>query len=312
MNICIISDEKQGHLSQTRGLAEALQQLAASRGSQKEQRIIEWSICKKSFWQRFFYKGEEAEASSLDLVLCAGHSTHWAALSVARHYKCPCMVCMKPSIPCCLFDLALIPEHDLKENKSCRKKIFPTKGALNNINPDSRGVAKHILFLIGGPSRDFEWDGEMLINQIELITRSSRLPMVLTTSRRTPEDFAFDVRQACPSIHVEPFEQTAPEWIRQHLNNAREVWVTQDSVSMVYEALSSGAPVGILDMPRKEGKQNKLSRVTSGLQKILSEGYATSFTYWAKNKSFTQNPPLHEAQRAAEHILKHFPQLLSS
>ncbi len=314
MNICIISDEKQGHLSQTQGLAEALMRQADARKPELTHRCVQWSVKGKGFFEKIFYKGESlADAAELrfDLILCAGHSTHAAALSLARQHKCLCMVCMKPSLPLCFFDLALIPEHDLVKMR-CRsgKRIFATKGALSNIDASQHRQGRYQLFLIGGASREFDWDSEELINQIEHITRYSTLPLILTTSRRTPSDFAHEVHQACPSINVVPVEKTAPGWIREHLNEAQSVWVTQDSVSMVYEALSSGAPVGILDMPERERKH--VSRVHQGLQQLIADGYVNSYADWAQTRVLKQEKPLEEAKRAALAILDRFPQLLSS
>ncbi len=312
MNICIISDEKQGHLSQTQGLAEALVRHAESRNPAREHSWSEQSVRGLSFVEKLFYRGALQGGSSqekIDLVLCAGHSTHLAALSMARHHKCLCMVCMKPSLPLSFFDLAFIPEHDLvKMRRSHSKRIFSTKGALNNIDAHQHSQGRHQLILIGGPSREFDWDSEELINQIELITRCSNQAIILTTSRRTPADFARDVHQACPSVNVVPLELTGKGWIREHLNKAHCVWVTQDSVSMVYEALSSGAPVGILDMPERERKH--VSRVHQGLQQLIEDGYVNSFASWAQHRVLVQKPPLEEANRAALYILERYPELV--
>ncbi len=306
MIIGIISDGKKGHLVQTQGLAQALIEQAAQKQPEKEHRWIELNIQGKSWWSKFRYKAE-ASTPKLDLVLCAGHSTHLAALSLAKKHDCPCMVCMKPSLPSCLFALCLIPLHDLKKGKNYGKHILPIQGALNNIRPNPDAVKKHVLFLIGGPSKEFEWESETLSNQIALIARHSKSPMKLTTSRRTPEDFAADISHACPNIRVEPVEQTHPNWVRENIDAAKEVWVTQDSVSMVYEALSSGAPVGILDMPPKR----RISRVTRGLHGLLEEGVVGSFAQWAQSHQLPQHKALNEAARAAEYILTHYPQILS-
>lgn len=310
MNICIISDGKKGHLSQTLGLAEALLVRAQERKPEGEHRIIELDIRPLSWWQKFTFKGGEACPEQVDLILCAGHSTHFAALSLARKRKCPCMVCMRPSIPLRYFTLGLIPLHDLKPKDIKNKRIFPTKGALNNIHPSTE-KAKNILFLIGGASKEYDWDSEELMNQITHIARHSSSPMILTTSRRTQSDFAEDISQACPNIHVEPVEKTPPNWVLKNLATAKEVWVTKDSVSMVYEALSSGAPVGILDMPRRAKKRRKDSRVTRGLKQLIEEGRVSSFTQWAQSHQLQQLPPLNEAERAAQYIAKTFPHLFA-
>ena len=68
----------------------------------------------------------------------------------------------------------------------------------------------------------------------------------LTTSRRTPPGWLAYLRQ-----HLEPgllrrlslhdWRGLEPDWLVQRLPLADSVWVSEDSVSMVYEALTAGA-----------------------------------------------------------------------
>ncbi|MBQ1960844.1 MAG: mitochondrial fission ELM1 family protein, partial [Akkermansia sp.] len=190
--------------------------------------------------------------------------------------------------------------------------IFQTVGAINSIRPVEGVEKKETLILVGGPSKEFIWDSEFVLTQLTTLARRTTNPMVLTTSRRTPQDFAADVANACPSMKVEPVETTGPNWVADHLATAKEVWVTQDSVSMVYEALSSGAPVGILELPRKNRDAQKCSRVVRGLSMLIEDGSACTFTEWAKEGIIPRSKSiLNEAGRAADYILQKFPELLS-
>lgn len=312
MIIYIVSDGKRGHLSQTQGLAEALLERARKLKPEHEHSYHLIDITNKSWLNKFFYKGKELDLPKPDLVLCAGHGTHFAALSLARHKKCLCMVCMKPSLPLNSFDLCIIPRHDLPDGENTKGNIFQTVGAINSIHPVSGVEKKETLILVGGPSKEFIWDSEFVLTQLATIARRTSSPMVLTTSRRTPKDFAVDVANACPSVKVEPVESTGPTWVADHLATAKEVWVTQDSVSMVYEALSSGAPVAILELPRKNREAQKCSRVVRGLNMLIEDGGVCTFTAWAKEGIIPQaEKVLDEAGRAADYILKKFPKLIS-
>lgn len=313
MVIYIISDEKKGHLSQTRGLAAALLERAMQTAPQGNHSVHEVSIVGKSWFSKLFYKAKELNLPKPDLVLCAGHSTHLAAKSIARYHKCRLIVCMKPSLPLGMFDLCIIPRHDFAEDAQTPDNVLLTNGAINNIKPEPEKEKKDTLILIGGPSKEFKWEAEAVLNQLSTIVRYSTNSIVLTTSRRTPKDFVQDVNSACPSVRVEPVEQTGPTWVADHLACAREVWVTQDSVSMVYEALSSGAPVGIIEMPRKVGKnKDKISRVARGLMMLAKDGEVCTFTTWATEHKIPQSSNiLNEAGRAADYILAQFPELNS-
>lgn len=313
MVIYIISDGKKGHLSQTRGLATALLEQAARKAPHAEHSCHEVDITGKSWLSKLFYKGKELDYPRPDLILCAGHSTHLAALSLARHMRCLCMVCMKPSLPTGMFDLCIMPRHDLPTGRTTAPGIFTTNGAINGIRPQPNTPKTETLILIGGPSKSYKWEEETIITQLSTIARHNTTPMVLTTSRRTPEDFARDVSTACPSIRVIPVNQTGPNWVAEHLAKAAQVWVTQDSVSMVYEALSSGAPVGIIEMPAKEGPHKPdASRIARGLNMLIADGSVCRFTEWAKTHTLPRAASeLNEADRTASYILEKFPKLLS-
>ncbi len=313
MVIYIISDGKKGHLSQTRGLAEALLERAVKSRPAAQHSCHEVSIVGKNWFSKLFYKGKDLTHPRPDLILCAGHSTHLAALSLARHTKALCMVCMKPSLPSRLFNLCIMPRHDVPEGGVPSSRTFLTNGAINCIKPQPDTPKRHTLVLIGGPSKEFKWEAEHVLNQLTAIARKTSHPIVLTTSRRTPADFVQDVAAACPNIKVEPVDQTGPTWVADNLATAHEVWVTQDSVSMVYEALSSGAPVGIIEMLRKgDPHKDKPSRVVRGLNMLIADGGTTTFTEWAKtNEIVSPKTLLNEAGRTADYILTTFPQLLS-
>lgn len=313
MIIYIISDGKPGHLSQTRGLAKALVEKARELRPDLKHEYHEVSIVGKAWLTKLFYKGRDLDLPRPHLILCAGHATHLAALSLARHLRCLCMVCMKPSLPLKLFDLCIMPRHDLPEGARPADNVFTTNGAINCIQPHPELEKKEKLILIGGPSKEYDWDAEAVLNQLASITRRSSSPMVLTTSRRTPKDFVQDVVSTCPSIRVEPVENTGPTWVADHLAVARAVWVTQDSVSMVYEALSSGAPVGIIEMAPKPARKRskKISRVARGLNMLIEDKSVRTFTEWARTHELpAPGSILNEAARTAAYILERFPKLL--
>ena len=310
MIIYIISDGKKGHLSQTRGLAQALMAQAREQQPNKTHACYEVDVSRMGFFAKLTYTAKELSYPKPDLILCAGHGTHLPALRMARHYHSLCMVCMKPSLPIRCFDLCITPKHDYEGEAPVQ--VFLTNGALNAISPRPDVEKKETLLLIGGPSKEFGWDEDYILTQLSTITRYNEGQMVLTTSRRTPSDFVQRLVAEFPSIRVEPVESTGPTWVADHLAAAREVWVTQDSVSMVYEALSCGAPVGIIEMPvhpRRAGKAP--SRVARGLAQLVEEGHVSTFTQWARTHILTAGVPLNEANRAAEYILTRYPVLLS-
>ncbi len=309
MIIRIVSDGKRGHTSQTFGLADALLEEAERRspggGHASHVVSVEGMACSA----KFRYLGEELGLPKPDVVIGAGHGVHIPLLHMSHAYDAVSIVCMKPSLPASFFDLCIIPRHDLPKGAAASGHIFPTIGAINGVKNDPSQEKRHTLILIGGPSKEYSWDSEMIVTQLEDIARHTCTPMVLTTSRRTPDDFISELAGACPSIRIVPMDATDSNWVPRHLATAREIWVSQDSVSMVYESLASGAPVGILDM---QPRRPKPSRVARGLDMLLEEKRVTRYRDWAStHRLVSQQEPLFEAERAARYILDRFPRLLS-
>jgi mitochondrial fission protein ELM1 len=86
--------------------------------------------------------------------------------------------------------------------------------------------------------------------------------------------------------------------VPQKLARAAQVWVSQDSVSMVYEALTSGAAVGLFPVPGK-----RTGRVARGMNQLEQGGWVTSFSAWDRATPLPSPPAqLHEARRCAELI----------
>ena len=54
-----------------------------------------------------------------------------------------------------------------------------------------------------------------------------------------------------------PYASTDSDWLPARLSEAGEVWVSEDSVSMIYEVLTAGAQLGLLKVQR--GKENRIT-----------------------------------------------------
>jgi mitochondrial fission protein ELM1 len=202
---------------------------------------------------------------------------------------------MKPSLPVGWFDFAIIPNHDLPQKN---EHVLATQGVLNPIVNEQRHQAGRCLILIGGPSKRHGWDQTQLIQHIQAITEIGYQQFILTTSRRTPTDFlqALAMQNLAEQIKIFPVEQTPQGWLFEQLHQAETVWVTEDSVSMLFEALTAGCKVGILSMPRL-----KQDRITSAIDQLLSQHQVGTI-----NRLPDLVQPLTEADRAAKWIMSQY------
>jgi mitochondrial fission protein ELM1 len=124
---------------------------------------------------------------------------------------------------------------------------------------------------------------------------------VSSSTRRTPEGFLEQVRAQQLPVEITPHQQTPPEWVPTQLMAATEAWATEDSVSMIFEAVTAGARTGILPVRVTSPDADPVRAVL----KLAQEGYATTYAEWANNGRRLPAPqPLHETGRCADLVLK--------
>ena len=309
-NIWILSDGKAGHLSQTRGLATAL--LKRKGGA-----IREIDLMGKGFFGKLRAVWVQGTP---DFIIAAGHGTHLPLLLSGCLFKqAKTVVCMRPSFPMRWFDFCIVPRHDLSPEVLANPPahIIPTIGALHGVHPSPESPKTHTLILIGGPSKEYGWDEQQVVEQLKAVSRGRRsedggqrteagseTKFLLTTSRRTPAGFVDLLRTACPSIEVVPVEETRRGWVAEKLASATAVWVTRDSVSMIYESLGSGAPVGLLDMIPLKGPAAPRSRVAKGIEMLKNDGWVTPFEAWKETGLLKSKGALVEVDRVADMLVK--------
>jgi len=298
--IRILSDGKPGHENQSRGLAEALRRRT---GATVECLRLDAT---KSVWSRICEaRSFSAGAARPQVIIAAGHAMHVPLLAAARAFGARSVVIMKPSLPLWLFDLCLVPRHDVKHDRAAGRRMVITQGALNRIPEDVPVKTATGLILIGGPSKHHEWAGEPLLGAIEeVVRRRPLLEWTLTDSRRTPAGFIERIEALkLPGLTMVPHARTAPGWVPERLLAAQEAWVTEDSISMIYEAITAGARTGLLPLPVKD----PAGRIAKAVDTAVAAGYAVRHARWRETGVIPGVPmPLHEAARCADEILERF------
>ncbi|KFI23597.1 mitochondrial fission ELM1 family protein [Nitrosococcus oceani] len=234
------------------------------------------------------------------LIIGAGHGTHIPLLAARRARGGRTVVLMRPSLPFSWYDLCLIPEHDGIEAEA---NVVLTRGVLNKIASGGIHEPSRGLILLGGPSRHYNWDPQSILWQVQSLLKQEKktYQWVLSTSRRTPPSMLTALRNLqFPNLQVFAGETTPPGWVTEQLALAGRVWVSEDSVSMVYEALTCGAAVGVLNVPCKAW-----GRVVRGLDSLAEKGIVTTFTAWRQGQKLV--PPrqqFNEADRCAQILVE--------
>ena len=285
-----LRDGKAGHERQTAGLVQALGRLRAT-----DVHDVPVTAFRHPVWHWLTGRCPAgADLPAPDLILGAGRACEFPLLAARRARGGRAVYLMRPRLPCSAFDLCFVPRHD---GPSAGPHCEPTAGVLNDVEPATGSRSTTTLVLVGGPSRHHAWDEDAILKQLgSLVFGSRERDLLITDSRRTPEStrraLASFVR---PGVRYVPFADTGPEWLRAQLAAVRAAWVTADSASMIFEALTAGIPVGVIAVAAK--RDDRISRLAPAL---AAEGRVTTLEGWlASGRLEPVGAPLAEAARAA-------------
>jgi mitochondrial fission protein ELM1 len=292
------SDGKPGHDNQSLGLTDALQR----RLPLELYEVPVWPGQRSWFdWLSGHYPAGRLLPAPW-LLVGAGHATQVPMLAARRARGGRAVVLMSPFLPRRLFDLCVIPEHDRPDPAA---NVLVTKGSLNRMQAVSIQARDRGLLMVGGPSRHYRWDHGSVVEQIAGVIRFSPVRhWVLTTSRRTPPGFAEQVRQMIFNrnlkLTIASWRDTGDQWLLAQLRRCCCTWVTEDSVSMIYEALTAGLPVGLLAVPPRRN-----DRVVNGVRQLAAERNVMTYSSWSAGHPLPRPPRIFdEANRVAKHVCR--------
>lgn len=266
MHIVYVSDGKAGHRSQALGLFQAMQRQQAN-ATFEEVSIHDLPII--SLIKALFSSKNTLFEQAPDFIFGVGSHTHFRVWLLGKIFKkVKTIILMKPNLPIAWFDYAVIPEHD---GIPANSRVIVTRGALNPIRNENRHQKARILIALGGSSKRHQWNQEkVLLSVQQIVEHNPNSEIILTTSRRTPAEFIDILRQQSFAQYLQicPVEQTPQGWIFEEMQKAEAVWVTEDSVSMIYEALTAGCRVGVIAMDRL-----KQDRITNSVDVLLEKKF---------------------------------------
>lgn len=282
MHLLILSDGKKGHENQSLGLAEAL--LRREPGSYE---ILELS------------SGKTVPESPPTAIISAGHATHLLLLKLARRYRCPSIVIMKPTLPAFLFGHCIVPEHDMKPGAKPRKNVIVTKGSLNRISEEDSPKEPKGLIMLGGPCKHFEWETEPVLKAINVVVSAQpSLQWTVGDSRRTPEGVLQQLADLDLPVTLAPHQESGGNWLVDQLRTSEVAWITPDSSSMLFEALTAGARLGTLPLAPCH------TRLSRAHDLLADQGWLTPFDQYDPSLPLPAPPGrIHETARCADLLL---------
>lgn len=268
MRALVLSDGRKGHESQSVAFCKL-----------KE---FEFEICKISYKNKFLkilsyildflnfkfkiFECEDFKFDNFDIFVGAGSTTYYGVKFLAKKYNKKSVALMYPKGFKKDFDLIVSSLHDSDMvTKNCIN--LPVNLNLSMQNGFYKPQKKAIGFVIGGENSIFKMDNE-IVNLVDNIkAKFTNFEFLLTTSPRTPNDIEnkfensnFDFKVIYSKNQINP--------IGDFLAWCEWVFITQDSVSMISEAVCNGvANVVILPLLHKTDKKSKFDKFINLLKK---------------------------------------------
>jgi len=227
-----------------------------------------------------------------DVLIGSGRDTHWSMLA-ARWVRGGRIVTLcKPRLPHWWFNLCIVPAHAGGKNSA---RMIATRGALPPPTKPLPKAAGTGLILLGGPTTQYRWSDEDTLRRIaEILARHPDHRWYVVTTLQTPLETERRVQElATPNVFAMAHHETDPKWLLARIQDAEQVWVSEDQLAVIYQALTAGAAVGVLPVPRV-----KPSREVAAL-----EGLAVFFPQWQAGTPLqAPQPPFNESARCAAEI----------
>jgi hypothetical protein len=246
---------------------------------------------------------DSIEAPYPDIVIAGGRKSIGVALHIKKASKGKSFLVqvLDPKISAKHFDLVVVPEHDGLRGEN----IITVKGALHRVTPEKIAAEQkkfldvlnglpqpRVAVLIGGSSRAHTMTAANTTTLVQKLL-SLKVGLMITASRRTGEANIKTLRTALHQPNVFFWNGTGDNPYFAILGMADYIIVTEDSVSMTTEALSTGKPVYIFPL---EGGAKRLDAFHQTLQ---NQGYTRVFDGALEQWSY---PPLNDTLKVAHEI----------
>ena len=238
-----------------------------------------------------------------DILIASGRKSIGAALHIKKKSgnKTFLVQVQDPRISPRHFDLVVAPQHDPVRGDN----VIVTTAAMHRVTPEKIASEKEkftavleplphprVAVLIGGNSRAHKMT-PYVAGKLGGMLHNLDASLMITCSRRTGADNERMLRATLAGPKNYFWDGTGDNPYFALLGFADYIIVTEDSVSMASEALSTGKPVYIAAL---EGGGKRLDR----FHKLLEEqGYTRPFTGQLETWSYT---PPHDTLKAADEI----------
>ncbi|HEY8947411.1 MAG TPA: mitochondrial fission ELM1 family protein [Rhizomicrobium sp.] len=314
----IVTDGNAGGLNQCLGLAEELgldpvvKRVALRAPWRQLSPFLRWGHA-----HAFTKNSDSLTPPWPDLLIASGKQSIAAALHVREMgkrdgHRVVTVFIQNPGISPSHFDLVIAPEHD----RVVGENVLSTRGALHRITRErlEEGAAKllprvsrlqrpYIGVLIGGANASYDLGAEEIAKLADALKRAAREnggSLLITPSRRTGEGNVALLKSALKDTPSFIWDGKGDNPYFGLLGLADHLVVTNDSVSMVSEAVATGKPVHVFALPGKAGRSRKSRKFARFHADMAEAGWTHPFE--GKADSYARPSAPRETARAADAV----------
>ncbi len=241
-------------------------------------------LCLKAFLKRESYS--QLIKLKPDVIISCGSALVPVNYQLSRESRARSLVIMRPSIfSTRRFDLVVMPRHDCPAR---RNNVAVIDGALNLIDKDYlKSQARQLVeesraaidvdqpglgVLLGGNTKDFRLEGQTIkdvLGQLKPLCVKFKIPVLATTSRRTPEDVEAVVKSELSGFDwaklvIIANEKNYSSAAGGILGLSKIAVVSGESISMISEAVSSLKHVVVFRSPGLSARHRMFLENLSG------------------------------------------------
>lgn len=304
MNVVIIKDNKPGHYNQTEGLLIQLKEIYSDINieyihieikSKLKRKVLRFMLNKlNSFFYTkdnfkylsIFFKKYSLPVNNPDLIISTGGNTSNFNAWLAEAYSCKNILngALRGlneelfTYITTVIDLGYKNQIilDVAPNLITKDKlIFESNKFLNEKGLNSN--KKYYTLLIGGNGSGYSFDDEFyskLIKSVKEISLKENVSWLITTSRRTSIEAEKKLQAELKGVsdYFVAYNQKEEKVLLPFLGLSEKIFVTEESASMISEAISSSKPVFTI-RPKKVNSDKNYRKI---LQKFEEENLCKS------------------------------------
>lgn len=313
MNVYWFQDSKTGHLKQVQALLDQLKK-------EIELSIITINVTNQESFSKIFSNQDQFDGPTI--LIGAGHEVYSKILQAKKYLKKTIskdlfsIAVLRPSYKLSSFDLIIAPEHDFRK-KRIPENVIPFQGSLSatSQNPVDENMA---IIAIGGPSKHYKFDQEILIRQLQyILSVHPKHKFKIFNSRRTPEVLNLRLKDELnkhPNAKFIDLNSPESNTFQESLNESALKFVTPDSSNLVFEALSVNGQTYLIQIESQKYRRIfRAKKIRESMNELVNSRRVGVVSILNKNGgvdiSKIENPsphfePLAEVEKVSFSIMK--------